>query len=37
MRLGREALDRTFEDAGDKTERVRAAIISATREFAPHA
>ncbi len=26
MRLAREALDRTFEDAGDRTERVRAAI-----------
>ncbi len=26
MRLAREALDRTFGDAGDKTERVRAAV-----------
>ncbi len=37
MRLARLALDRTFEDAGGKTERVTAAIVSATREFAPHA
>ncbi len=35
MRMAREALDRTFEDPCDKTESVRAAIASATREFAP--
>lgn len=29
MRLAREALDRTTENAGDKTERVRAAIETA--------
>lgn len=29
MRLAREALDRTFEHAGDKTERVRAAVAAA--------
>ncbi len=29
MRLAREALDRTFEDASDKTERVRAAVAAA--------
>lgn len=29
MRLAREALDRTFENAGDKTERVRAAVAAA--------
>ena len=30
MRLAREALDRTFEYAGTKTERVRAAVVVAT-------
>lgn len=31
MLLAREALDRTFEDAGDRTERVRAAVAAAVR------
>lgn len=30
MRLAREAMDRTFEDAGDGAERVTAAIAAAT-------
>lgn len=30
MRLAREALDRTTEDAGDSTERVRAAVAVAS-------
>lgn len=29
MRLAREALDRTFAEAGDRTERVRAAVAAA--------
>jgi hypothetical protein len=29
VRLGREALDRTLKDAGDRTERVRAALHAA--------
>ncbi len=33
MRLAREALDRTFEDAGTKTERVRAAVEAANNEL----
>jgi hypothetical protein len=31
MRLAREALDRTFEDAGTKTKRITAAIKAAAR------
>ncbi len=33
MRIAREALDRTFDDAGDRTERVKAAVSTATKEL----
>lgn len=34
MRLAREALDSTFEQAGERTERVKAAVEAATTDFA---